>query len=239
MTPSDLSQYSIQSRLEIIALLRSVIVHHALVTLQSDNSSDAIVSALLDVNPELEQVVLDGGVDAQANRRLLISGSALCTTFLDHVKIQFHAKHAKAILFDGKPAFSVPLPHSVLRLQRRQYYRLEPPIGKPPLCIVEDLLDGSHQPAECKIVDISCGGVGLLICGAHAAVQLGQQFERCRIDLPDVGLVNTGLLVRSVAEIATTNAVRRGLEFIAIPGVMVNMVQRYINKIERERRTRV
>lgn len=76
------------------------------------------------------------------------------------MKVQFVSHRIESAAYDRKPAFLVPLPERVLRLQRREYYRLTTPIVNPLKCMVP-LEEGRTR--EFPIVDISAGGIGMIV----------------------------------------------------------------------------
>src|SRR5206468_6010297 len=68
---SEFERYQVHSRLEIVAILRSLIEHRSLVTVSFGGRDDFIVSALLAVNPDFEELIIDHGADPATNVRLL------------------------------------------------------------------------------------------------------------------------------------------------------------------------
>jgi flagellar brake protein len=71
---------------------------------------------------------------------------------------------------------------------------------------------------------------------------MGLTYRDCKIDLPEIGMVSTGLQVRNALEMTLLNNKtnrRLGCEFIDISRGNLAMVQRYITKLERERNARV
>jgi hypothetical protein len=67
------------------------------------------------------------------------------------------------------------------------------------------------------------------------------EFPNCRIELPEVGFVTATVKIRSVFEITLRSGARikrAGCEFVKLPGPMSTLVQRYIIKVERERKAR-
>jgi flagellar brake protein len=235
----DLSQYMIHSRSEILGILRDIILRRALVTISYGSGSESIVSALLSVNPDFEEVVLDFGADNDANNRLLARNTLTVTTYVDHVKIQFSVQRAEQTMFSGRPALRVRLPSSLMRLQRREYYRIATPVSNPLKCVVPALLDRTGKMIEFRVMDISCGGLAMITNSTQIHVDLGQKFDGCQIDLPGIGVITTGLVIRSVTEIPHSTVLqgqRCGCQFIDMAGTMITLIQRYINTLQRERR---
>jgi flagellar brake protein len=236
----DLSQYMIHSRVERISILRDIIARRSLVTITFGSNNESIVSALLSVNPEFEEVVLDFGSDDVANQRLLAVNSLTITTYVEHVKIQFSVQRAETTMFEGHHAIRVRLPESLMRLQRREHYRISTPFIKPLKCVVPELLDRNGQMIEFRVADISCGGLAMVTNATQIHVDLGQKFDDCQIELPNVGTVTTGLVIRSITEIPDSRVMqgqRCGCQFVNLPGTMMTLIQRYINGLQRERRT--
>ena len=238
--PVDLEKYLLHSRYEIIALLRDVIASRTLVTITFNRGRDTIITSLLQVNPDFEELIFDCGSHVEANRNLLNSQSVVVTAFIDRVKIEFSAPRVEATDFQQTPALRIRVPQSILRFQRREYYRLSPPVSDSLECAVSGMLDNRNLSSTVRVIDISCGGVCLLIDPAMYSIVVGQTFDRCHIELPEGGTVVTAITIRSISEDdrADLKGRRCGCQFINIPGTMQNMIQRYITKIERDRRAR-
>jgi hypothetical protein len=67
------------------------------------------------------------------------------------------------------------------------------------------------------------------------------EFPNCRIDLPEVGMLAARLEVRTLFELTLPSGVqvhRAGCQFVDLPGSMLTLVQRYVIKIERQRKAR-
>lgn len=156
-------------------------------TVHFGGAQDFVVSAVLAVNPDFEEVVLDYGADEAAMQRLLRAERLRITTHLDHVRIHFQTDVASMGAFDSGPAFRVRLPDSVLRFQRRDAYRLKIPLGRPLLCDIPRA-EGDPAPAmHVRVRDISVAGVGLIDYPKDLRVAVGMVWPGCRIDLPDLG----------------------------------------------------
>lgn len=225
----DDDRFRIYSRMEIVGLLRAVAAHRELVTVQFGGGSDFVVTAVLAVNPEFEEVVLDYGADEAAMQRLLRAERLRVSTQLDHVRMGFTADGAGAVSFEGGPAFRVRLPDSLLRFQRRDAYRLKVPLGRPLLCQVPAA--GGGSTLALKVRDISVAGIGLTDYPPSFLVTVGQVLEGCRINLPELGALVADLEVMH----ATQGEARRcGCRFRNLPLPMANLIQRYITRVERE-----
>lgn len=242
--PDDYDQYLLRSRPEIVAVLRSLVQKRALVSAYFNRGSSFLLTSVLQVDTGSGQLVLDCGREEATNRQALLADQLILTAMVDKVKIQFTLSKLAETQSAGRAAFSAALPDKVLRLQRREYFRLSTPIAKP-VKFVTTLKrpDGSALVVEASLLDISGGGVGLMASPALAALlpRAGMLTE-CRMTLPDEGLLVANLCVRNKFDVTTRGGsryVRVGCEFIALPGARMSMVQRYITRVERERKARL
>jgi len=75
-----------------------------------------------------------------------------------------------------------------------------------------------------------------------ALLPSGAVLSDCKMTLPEEGLLVARLCVRNKFDVTTRGGaryVRVGCEFIDLPGARMSMVQRYITRIERERKARL
>jgi c-di-GMP-binding flagellar brake protein YcgR len=237
----ELERFEIHSRLEIVALLRAVKQSRLAVTVYFNQGTEFVVTNVLDVNPQFEELILDLGADASANRRLLQSTRMTVVTFLDHIRLQFQSQHAEETVHERLPALRLRLPDTLLRMQRRNFYRIRAPLAKP-------ITANFPHPAQrdrrvsLRILDLSCGGIALLAGADDPVLEIGAIIEHCSIDLPEVGMLNTVLEVRDFGkhEEGVRMGLRRyGCRFVSLPPGMPSAIQRYITKVERERAQRL
>ncbi|HTI45695.1 MAG TPA: flagellar brake protein [Casimicrobiaceae bacterium] len=226
----DDDRFRIQSRMEIVGLLRAVAAHRELVTVQFGSAEDFVVSAVLAVNPDFEEVVLDYGANEAAMQRLLKSERLRISTQLDHVRIYLEAGVAEAVRFEDGLAFRIRLPESVLRFQRRDSYRLKIPLGRPLLCEVPANDEGTER-VSVRVRDISVAGVGLTDFPKAFRLAVGMVWPGCRINLPELGTLAGELEVMHTTE---GDIRRAGCRFRNLSFPMQNLIQRYITRVERQ-----
>ena len=232
----DLARFTVPNPLKIVQLLRGLIKRKELVSAFFRGGEELMLTAVLDVNPDQNTVTLDCGTDMEMNQRLVQAGSARFVTALDRVKIQFAGSEIRLGVFEGRPAFVMPIPRKVLWLQRRESYRLETPVANPLKCRIP-LAD--NPELEVTIIDISAEGVGLLILDATALqTETGSLHPGCRIELPDAGTLHVTLDIRNSFEVTLKNgskAMRCGCQFVDLPASQQSVLHRYIVRLERER----
>jgi c-di-GMP-binding flagellar brake protein YcgR len=234
--------FEISSRREIIALLRSIGEKNQLVRMLIQGEADVCVTSVLDVDPDTNSVILDRSIDSDQNRRILRAQRISFETTLDKIRILFSGEGVTETTFENAPALKLPLPTSLIRLQRREFYRMATPVSNPVRALIampEELGGGT---ATFPLSDISCGGIAILDNKLVLGNTIGNNYEGCRIDLPDIGAVMTTLQVRNSLDLTLLNNKtnrRLGCQFIDISRGNLSMVQRYITKLERERNARI
>ena len=242
--PDDYSQYLLHSRSEILAVLRSLIQKGALITVYFDQGKSFLLTSMLALNADNQGLVLDLGSNAEMNERALKAEKLILTTVVDKVKIQFSLSTLEATQYDGRSAFFGRIPDTLLRLQRREYFRLATPIANPiKLATTIRRADNSALQVSLSLLDISGGGVGLMVATDQAKLlERGNTLNECRLTLPDEGLLVTSLCVRNMFDVTTrsgTRYVRVGCEYVGMTSARLAMVQRYITRVERERKARL
>jgi c-di-GMP-binding flagellar brake protein YcgR len=235
------SRYQIQSRAEVIAILRGILDKGALVTINFDQGKEFVLSSLLRINPEFEELVFDIGPDEACNHRLLQTERLTVVTEQDHIKIQFRGHGAEATTFEEQPAFRIRLPQTLMRLQRREYFRAAPPASRSIKTQLRTEVNGTNASIEAKVLDISCGGVALVADGQIPGVEVGKIYHMLVVQLPEIGTITFDIEIRSIAQFtgrASVLMTRLGCQFVSLPAAMMYMVQRYITKLEVSRKQR-
>jgi len=231
-----LERYAVYAKVEIAAMLCQLRDEGVLITAYFDQGPGFAVTVLLAVNEGFEEVIFDSASDEVAHKRLLASQQIVFVGFLDHVKLQFTARLAEATRFEDKPAFRVPLPDQLLRLQRRDFFRVRPPLSKPANCLVPYGED-SKQYESLRVLDIGVGGLAVLTYPEKFELPTGKLIERCFLDLPGVGSLSVSLNVRHIEAMPRDERARRcGCEFVDMPPQAHVMLQRYVNRIDAENR---
>jgi c-di-GMP-binding flagellar brake protein YcgR len=236
----EYSEYLLHQPREIQATLRKVAQAGDLITVYFNEGKDFLLTSLLDATDQ--KVLLDKGANPKMNLRALQADRLFCVTRHDKVKLQFLLTGIVEDIHDGQRAFSGELPTTLLRLQRREYFRLETSVTRPLVCQIPVKNEkGKTEYKPANVVDISAGGVAMLAPPTGLALTGGMLFENCTLDLPELGVVTTALRVCNTYDVTLRNGVhikRAGCQFIGLTPAGQNMVQRYIIKIERERKAR-
>nr|MBA3756309.1 PilZ domain-containing protein [Nitrosomonas sp.] len=145
----------------------------------------------------------------------------------------------KKTAFKGGNAFSVNIPISLLRIQRRDNFRISTPITKPLKCIIPIFVENKSTKTEITLLDISCGGIGAVDQHTSISLEPDTIYTNCQITLPEIGVVNTTIKVKNtyVMKLQSGDTYQRiGCEFIDLPTKTEAMIQRYIVKQEQMRK---
>lgn len=231
---NDASKFLVESDKEVVYILRAIMQKGERVTAHFNQGSDMILTSLVEVDGN--EVILDYGANEALNRKITEAHKVIFITSQDKVRVQFVANRVEKINYEGKPALRIDLPETLIKLQRREYFRLATPITKPLMCTLA--LEGGKK-LNLPIADISIGGIGLVNPPAHFKFEQGASYQGCHFTLPDIGTIVTTLQIRNAFEVTLKSGLhtwRAGCMFINLPGTMQSMIQRYIIKLERERR---
>ncbi|MBI3529272.1 MAG: flagellar brake protein [Betaproteobacteria bacterium] len=238
----DDARFAVSQPAEIVFVLKKIMQNTQLVTAYLDGGADFALTSLLAVMSDTAEVVLDVSPDAAANKRLLAAKKVLLVTSHDQVKVKFTTSDIREVRYQGRPALRIPLPGTLVRIQRREHYRIATPITKPLICTLPLPDRGAGVQAETIVLDISIGGVALMDNHDATGFQIGDVFKNCRIGLPEVGTLVVSLEVRNSFDTPLKNGLsfrRCGCQFLNLAPSNENLVQRYIMFLERSRNFRM
>jgi c-di-GMP-binding flagellar brake protein YcgR len=234
--------FKIVSRKEILALLRGIGEKKQLIRMLIHGEADVCVTSILEVDAERDELVLDCSIDKDQNLRALASKGVRFETTLDKIRILFAAPAVSTAMFEGGAALAIPIPDAMVRLQRREYYRMETPLNPPVRVSITLPPELGGNTAVFPLADISCGGIALLDPKLELDNTIGKNYANCRLDLPEIGAVAMTLQIRNSLDLTLLNNKpnrRLGCVFVNLSRAGLAQVQRYITKLERERNARL
>lgn len=226
--------YLIHSRREILGLLLQLADLHSLVRMIFRDGEEAVATSILAADEN--GVTVDSIPNLAELRRVLASTNISFDTSLDRVRIAFFAASIEAVHHDGHPALRIALPDNVVRLQRREYYRV-----MSPRCSVRIPRGNGHAEVSFEVQNVSAGGIGLVDTQQEIDTEKGAEYVGCELALPGAQSVTVTLMVMNCFESPAINGrtVRRiGCAFVNPTAAMLTVVQRYVSKLERDQRGR-
>lgn len=229
-------QYRITAPREIEFFLQGLVKHGSRIALYSADTNDFILTTLMKV--DATGLWLEQSKNPHDNTRLLKSAKLIFVSSHTQIKLQFVAAQATLATHHGQAAFFLPFPHSIYRLQRREYYRLTTPVSSPLRCIIPKGQAEKNDAHEVTIMDISGGGVGLTCTEQDAVLVPGQSYKNCHIDLLDLGEFTGTIEVKNLVLLATPDGKtlrRAGCEFKDLDGAATILLQRYVTAMQRNK----
>jgi c-di-GMP-binding flagellar brake protein YcgR len=181
-------QFILQRPAEILMVLREMCDSAAQITVFFNAGRDMLLTKPLACGSDY--LLLDCGPDEFVNRRATQATEFNCVTFPSRIRVQFALQSLELVEQAGHFAFRAALPGHILRLQRREHYRLATSSTRPLKCLIPMPLpdDGVHLHIG-HLFDISGGGMGITAPADEMPFAVGMEFPNCRVDLPEVGVV--------------------------------------------------
>lgn len=228
-------KFLIYSKKEIQLMLHAIAQKKTRAMLYFNHGKQFIITRLLAVDHE--GMWLDVGPSDEDNEQILRSNELILVSMHNHAKVQLSSPQIFMASYAGEPAFYMQLPERMLRLQRRDYFRLPIPATAALKCVIPVASEKIDKPHEVTIMDISVGGVAL-VCKEHGiALEEGETYPDCRINLPGIGTLLATVQVKNLFEVTAKNGVvtkHAGCEFIQLNGQMSMLLQRYIAQMQRQ-----
>ncbi|WP_020652746.1 flagellar brake protein [Massilia niastensis] len=234
--------YEVGSRREIVSLLRQIGEKNQLIRMLVKGETDVCVTSILEVDDDGDSFVLDRSIDRAQNDRIIAAGRVMCETSLDKIRILFAAEGLGETSYRGGAALRADIPATLIRLQRREFYRMPTPVSNPVRALVPVSPAAGGGMGVFPLHDISVGGISILDNKLQLGTTIGEVYENCRIELPEIGPITTSLQVRNSLDMTLLNNKtnrRLGCQFVDISRGALAGVQRYITKLERERNARL
>jgi c-di-GMP-binding flagellar brake protein YcgR len=225
-------KYFLLSRIEILSVLNELAHRREPVSVYFGGGQHFILTVLLSARPD--GLVFDLGGDEKANRLLEKAQQCVFIGFPDGIKIQFTGLNPERFMWGDQEAFWVPIPERVIRLQRRDSYRILLPIVK--------ALHAKFYDADAKTLgnwamhDLSVAGFGIYTEG-EPPFKVGDQIPQVTIDIATKSPLFCPVSVKHITFIERTRLGKYqvGFSFVNLPHTMDIAIQKTILNIEYER----
>ncbi len=235
---SDASSFSISNRRQIIYNLSTLIKNKCLLSVRFGEGKAFFLTAILEVDETNNSIVFDYGPKEVLNQQLLKAPRVAFEADFAGIKASFKGRMVQQIIYNGEPAFTMPIPESIFWMQRREFFRIQSPRSKGSYCQVA--LEG-QDPVNLMLYDISLTGFSLLNTSTKISDLLipGTQLEKCRLVLSGAGedIISFKVcskLIINPDKIAALKIQKVGCLFTQITPLFESTVQRYINQLQRE-----
>ncbi|MGZ4989536.1 MAG: flagellar brake protein [Methylobacter sp.] len=235
---SEASSFSIYNPRQIIHNLSILVKNKCLLSVRFGEGKAFFLTAILDIDEANSSIVFDFGPKEELNKQLLKSTRVAFQADFAGIKCSFKGLGLKQTLYNGEPAFTMPLPKSLYWMQRREFFRITSPRSKGSYC---QLIFNDQEPVNLMLYDISLTGFSLLNSSSEISnlLEPGTQWEKCRLVLSGTGedLISFKVcskLIINPDKIAALKIQKIGCVFTKIAPLFESTVQRYINQLQRE-----
>jgi c-di-GMP-binding flagellar brake protein YcgR len=181
------SEFLIHSRKEVQNILQTILERGTRAALYYNEGNSFVLTMLLDAGEA--GIWIDPPSNLLDNRNILNSNRIIFVSTHNQAKVQFVSDGAKQGIHDGRNAIFLSLPQKLLRLQRRDYYRLAAWPKNPLKCVIKPQPDKKHIKHEVTIMDISIGGIALVCQETALELIPGNTYPNCEIELPGIGIL--------------------------------------------------
>ncbi len=234
-TDEDLERCTLSGRREILYQLRSLIRQRARISVSFDEGRQTFLTVLIAVSDDESQLYFDISGSIESNAAFLKAERSQFAAVIEGIRLQFSARQSKKVTLNGDAVFAIALPKSLVRLQRRDTFRLQLPSSKPYVCRIRK---GTPEEVTLPLYDISVGGIGIQVA-EQLQYESMEQLENCWIDLRESGMVTVTLEVRYIIakESRTGKPLwHMGCRFLKLSPANETIIQRFMARIEAERR---
>jgi c-di-GMP-binding flagellar brake protein YcgR len=234
----DEERYLVTSKLEILALLSSLKEQRGLILMRLHNGAEAIVTTILNIDAENNSMVIDNSAQDSFNQHAAKAEHIRFEATLNKIRIAFSSAQASPCVMDNQPALRIAFPQSLIRVQRRDAYRIDLPSSDPIKCTITlpATAAAKIRSVALDIKDLSSGGMALIDNQHVLGDAAGVFYRDCHAEFPGVGAISTTLqVVRIIEEPLADDKKRRvlGCQFVNLPNPMLILVLRFIGMTER------
>ncbi len=211
--------------------LREATRSRILCNVRAAGHGESYLSRLFAIDPNSSALVFDTP-RAPVIARLLTPGAMVSVELtLHHVRIHFDAPIRQIDNYQNEPSLFVGIPDAIIRLQRRENYRISVPARRS-----VRLTLNPEQPGlrNLKLTDLSCGGASVTLSGVLEEYPSGKVFERARLILDEETEFIIDARVRHASALRMSGLVgelRIGLQFANTPPGFEPAVARLVNEI--------
>ena len=234
------SPFLIDSPEKIISKLYILFKNKCLLTAYFGDNDDSFITTILDIDIKNNLLIFYHSPKEDAIEQLLNSSKITFKTECLGVEVVFDTIKLAKIQHQGVSAFAVPIPASILWMERREFYRVKSPVSKSSYC---QLTLKDQEPINFKLYDISLAGFSILAESKEVSdlsktpdpMVLYTSFEQCKLILADTGEGTISFEIRSKYIINPENLNRMekiGCKFTRITPAFENTIQRYMQQIE-------
>jgi len=219
-------------RKKIIAILHQLKAGHELLGVTVPGCSHTANTAILGIREEPARFFLDELNSHVAHAAFLKRRKARIDCRLQGMEISFAVHMLKASTAKGIALYELALPKAVMRLQRRENFRLR---LSPSLNIPVTLEDFEGETVNGEALDLSAGGVGLILHTGNIPSR-GQILHNLAISMPRSRPVTTDVEVRFAKQEQNHHVLRVGGRFVKLDPAQERQIAHFLAEQQRKLR---
>ena len=207
--------------------------HELYVYLQQNNTQ--FVTEILNIDWTTNLIWLGTPYEKSLSMNCNSDTSYTMVSFPDGVKVQFSGMGILQSQYQNADALRIAIPKSLVRLQRRNYFRV---------MADEELnaqvkLEIPGAQGKVFLIDISLAGCGFSMQGIPNQYQIGEVLKDVRMTLPDgIGSMLVELTVRNLKPLTDSpNQIQIGCEMKTLERGAERRMQRFLLATERRQRS--
>lgn len=233
---SEDSPYWVRSVVDVAFNLNDLRKQRTALSCELGGTGHSFTTEILSVDSDKAVLYLDAPGSTDMQQRIAQSTGLVVRSASGGVQIAFELGACAVSSLDGAAALRAALPKRILKVQRRDFFRVQVPKSLPVSCAIP--LAGS-RPAAYVVIDIGLGGVALFSKEGDPLLKEGTTYKKCRLNFPDGNTLEVDIRVRHVANIKSSHRAptrRYGCAFESLQGPQEAQLQRYVLQLERDRR---
>jgi len=233
---SEESPYWVRSLVDVAFNLNDLRKQRTPLSCELGSTGYSFTTEILAVDSDKAVLYLDAPGSTDIQQRIAQSAGLVVRSASGGVQIAFELSPCAVATLDGSAALRATLPKRLLKVQRRDFFRVQVPKSLPVTCTIP--LAGAG-PAAFAVMDVGLGGVALLSKEGEPLLKEGTTYKKSRLNFPDGSTLEVDIRVRHVASIKSSNRAptrRYGCAFESLQGPQEAQLQRYVLQLERDRR---
>jgi len=222
---------------EVGFVLRTLAQRADFVTAYFNSGKDMLLTRILDVDLKARRFIFDLSGHEASNVGIQKAEKVVFIAMPDGVRVQFSTNRIQSTMHEGQPALSAPFPPDLIKLQRREFFRLPTPLSSPYFC---RLILNNDDALRLELRDISLGGAGMWFPATHIdLIDLGMKFPQVVFDLGPGGVIRFDIEVRNYRSVENRQGQTQyivGVQFCNLSRSQEANLQKLISHLERERK---
>lgn len=178
-----------------------------------------------------KEFIVEAPQDQVLRERFTNATQVLVQTELDKIAIEFRLPQLFSYAFESCAAYRAELPDKILRLQRRETFRISTQGYNTAFC--KFMLNG--KALNFSLLNLSIGGMAIETTSSGEAFSIGQTIENVELFLPQTPPLLVAFQVRVLREevVGLRKKIRLGCLFLNLNGTTEVQISRCITQLER------